>query len=86
MLFIVSPSRKPPAESSGKTTQQGGQEDRLLFNDNYSSKLNYDRLFEPTAAGESLRMSRSKQKKSRRLTNLVPKKYSLPKDHFGREI
>jgi hypothetical protein len=35
---------------------------------------------------ESLRMSRSKQKKSRRLTNLVPKKYSLPKDHFGREI
>jgi hypothetical protein len=35
---------------------------------------------------ESLRMSRSKQKKSKRLTNLVPKKYSLPKDHFGREI
>jgi hypothetical protein len=85
MLFIVSPSRKPPAESSGKTTQQGGQEE-LLFTDNYSSKLNYDRLFEPTAAGESLRMSRSKQKKSRRLTNLVPKKYSLPKDHFGKEI
>jgi hypothetical protein len=31
-------------------------------------------------------MLRRKQKKSRRLTNLVPKKYSLPKDHFGREI
>jgi hypothetical protein len=26
------------------------------------------------------------QMKSRRLTNLVPKKYSLPKDYFGREI
>jgi hypothetical protein len=31
-------------------------------------------------------MSRSKQKKSRRLTNLDPEEYSLPEDHFGREI
>jgi hypothetical protein len=31
----------------------------LLFTDNYSSKLNYDRLFKPTASGDSLRMSRS---------------------------
>jgi hypothetical protein len=29
---------------------------------------------------------KNRRRFSRRLTNLVPKKYSLPKDHFGREI
>jgi hypothetical protein len=42
--------------------------------------------FLPIAAGEFLLTERSNADEEKKIDKPVPKKYSLPKDHLGREI
>jgi hypothetical protein len=59
----------------------------FLYNLKHNS---FDRHSEPIVAPGIRPLDavdgKNRRRFSRRLINLVPKKYSLPKDHFGREI